>query len=664
MAYQPLHHKYRPQTFAQLVGQDAIATTLTQAIKTGKIAPAYLFAGPRGTGKTSSARIFAKSLNCLASEGPTPEPCGTCDSCQSIAAGSALDTIEIDAASNTGVDNIRELIERAQFAPVRARYKLYLIDEAHMLSAAAFNALLKTLEEPPARVVFVLATTDPQRVLPTIVSRCQRFDFRRIPLNDLSAHLEQIARLENIAIAPEALAGIAKLANGGLRDAESLLDQLSLLTGEIGLDRVWDLVGAIPEEASIALARAIRTGDVAAILTQSRALLDRGGEPTALLQGLAGIFRDLLVARVAPERADLVALAPPIWEQLAREAAAWEPDDIVAAQKTLRESEARLKNSAQPRLWLEITLLTLVGSAPEEPVVVSPLAAPLPATTPPAAVAPPPPVAALPNSQPNDGPPELSTAAEPVLPAPPAEETPNLEPLWRQVLEKLQPLATKALVAQHCRLLALTGASATVGVRNPNLLRLATSKKANLEAAFSEICQQPTVVQLQVAAAEFDAQDLATPKSPPAQPSDPSPVVAVSAAERRQPTAPPAPQHPPAEPQTEPPATPAADRPSFATDLSQLPTALQEAARALAGDFDGEPIDLGSRSQLADPPPPGDAPDDPDGFMDLSRDPGEDFGSSDGEVPFRRLPPRAGLWDSWEVAANRPGPISAKYLSF
>jgi DNA polymerase-3 subunit gamma/tau len=177
VSYEPLHHKYRPQIFADLVGQEAIATTLTQAIATQRIAPAYLFTGPRGTGKTSSARILAKSLNCIQNNIPTARPCGKCNVCLSITDNYAVDVIEIDAASNTGVDNIRDVIERAQFAPVQCRYKVYVIDECHMLSTAAFNSLLKTLEEPPPRVVFVLATTDPQRVLPTIISRCQRLIF-------------------------------------------------------------------------------------------------------------------------------------------------------------------------------------------------------------------------------------------------------------------------------------------------------------------------------------------------------------------------------------------------------------------------------------------------------------------------------------------------------
>ncbi|MGB7251963.1 MAG: DNA polymerase III subunit gamma/tau, partial [Phormidesmis sp.] len=238
--YEPLHHKYRPQTFAQLVGQRAIADTLTHAIEQNRIAPAYLFCGPRGTGKTSSARILAKSLNCLKVDAPTPMPCGQCDVCQAVSRGNALDIVEIDAASNTGVDNIRELIERAQFAPVQCRYKLYVLDEVHMLSAAAFNALLKTLEEPPDRVVFVLATTDPQRVLPTIISRCQRFDFRRIPLPAAIRHLSHIATEEAIEITPSAVQLVAQISQGGLRDAESLLDQLSLQADEITVETVWD----------------------------------------------------------------------------------------------------------------------------------------------------------------------------------------------------------------------------------------------------------------------------------------------------------------------------------------------------------------------------------------------------------------------------------------
>ena len=308
MSYEPLHHKYRPQTFGQLVGQDAIATTLTNAIRHRRIVPAYLFSGPRGTGKTSSARILAKSLNCLSAPQPTDQPCGSCEVCRGITNGSTLDVIEIDAASNTGVDNIRELIERAQFAPVQCRYKVYVIDECHMLSVAAFNALLKTLEEPPERVVFVLATTDPQRVLPTIISRCQRFDFRRIPLEAMVKHLQMIAEKEQIHITPEAVQMVAQIAQGGLRDAESLLDQLSLLSGEITVERVWDFVGAVPEQDLLRLLQAIANADSTAILDQTRALLNIGREPLIVLQNLAEFYRDLLIAKTAQQRSDLVKL--------------------------------------------------------------------------------------------------------------------------------------------------------------------------------------------------------------------------------------------------------------------------------------------------------------------------------------------------------------------
>ncbi|MFM7384135.1 MAG: DNA polymerase III subunit gamma/tau, partial [Microcystaceae cyanobacterium] len=348
MAYEPLHHKYRPQTFADLVGQEAIATTLTNALLSERIAPAYLFTGPRGTGKTSSARILAKSLNCIASPKPTPTPCGQCETCQAITRGSALDVIEIDAASNTGVDNIREIIERSQFAPVQCRFKVYVIDECHMLSTAAFNALLKTLEEPPDRVIFVLATTDPQRVLPTIISRCQRFDYRRIPLPSMVKHLRQIADQEQININDEAVTLVAQMANGGLRDAESLLDQLSLLSGTVTPEKVWDLVGAVPEQDLLVLLTAIASNQPAKVIDCCRQLLNRGREPLIVLQNLAAFYLNLLIAKTAPQRSDLVAVTAGTWEQLCQFAGHWETEVILAGQQRLKESEFQLRNSTQP----------------------------------------------------------------------------------------------------------------------------------------------------------------------------------------------------------------------------------------------------------------------------------------------------------------------------
>lgn len=360
MAYEPLHHKYRPQTFNDLVGQVAISNTLINAIKLEKIAPAYLFTGPRGTGKTSSARILAKSLNCLNSNQPTADPCGKCDVCQAIANGNALDVIEIDAASNTGVDNIREIIERSRFAPVQSRFKVYAIDECHMLSTAAFNALLKTLEEPPPQVVFILATTDPQRVLPTIISRCQRFDYRRIPIDSMVGHLQYIAKQEKIDITTEALTLNAQIANGGLRDAESLLDQLSLLPNQITVTDIWDLVGAVPEQDLLSLLIAIRKQSIEEILTQCRNLLDRGKEPLVLLQSLASFYLNLLTAKTTPQRQDLVAITETCWQQLLTEAEHWQVSEILGGQQQLKNAENQIKHSTQPRLWLEVTLLNLL----------------------------------------------------------------------------------------------------------------------------------------------------------------------------------------------------------------------------------------------------------------------------------------------------------------
>ncbi|HEY9888640.1 MAG TPA: DNA polymerase III subunit gamma/tau, partial [Candidatus Obscuribacterales bacterium] len=430
MGYEPLHHKYRPQTFTQLVGQDAIAQTLSHALEQQRIAPAYLFCGPRGTGKTSSARILAKSLNCLTQAVPSPHPCGACEVCRGINNGSILDIVEIDAASNTGVDNIRELIERAQFAPVQCRYKVYVIDECHMLSTAAFNALLKTLEEPPDQVIFVLATTDPQRVLPTIISRCQRFDFRRIPLEAMVGHLQMIAQQEAIAITEEAVRLVAQVAQGGLRDAESLLDQLSLLVPPVTAEKVWDLVGAVPERDLLALVQAIAADDSVATLDIARRLMDRGREPMIVLQNLAGFYRDLMIAKTAGTRNDLVAVTPPTWEMMQAFAQTLPLPLLLVGQQTLREAETQLRNTTQPRLWLEVTLMGLlpsaqVGGGKGERAIAPPPVAPAPAPAvrstpvpPPAPVAPPAPAAAPPPRV------AESPASPPAAPPPPPASVP------------------------------------------------------------------------------------------------------------------------------------------------------------------------------------------------------------------------------------------------
>ncbi len=360
-AYQPLHHKYRPQSFKALVGQEAIAATLNQALKTNRIAPAYLFSGPRGTGKTSSARILAKSLNCLKEPGPTPEPCGECELCEAISEGIAMDIIEIDAASNTGVENIRDLIERSKFAPVQARWKVYVIDECHMLSTAAFNALLKTLEEPPAKVVFILATTDPQRVLPTILSRCQRFDFRQIPINALTKHLEMIALKESILIENEALKLIAQRSEGGLRDAESLLDQLSLLPGKIKIETIWELLGAVPEKELLSVISALSEEDPLKLIESCRSLINKGRDPGSILQGITSILRDLVIVKLAPDKRDLCGVSNQFFEVLQKLSERINLEVLINWQAELKGAENQLRLSVRPSLWIEVLLLGLLA---------------------------------------------------------------------------------------------------------------------------------------------------------------------------------------------------------------------------------------------------------------------------------------------------------------
>ncbi len=359
--YQPLHHKYRPKTFDELIGQTAITSTLKQALIKNKIAPAYLFSGPRGTGKTSSARILAKSLNCLNSTTHTIEPCGTCEQCKTISNSVALDVIEIDAASNTGVDNIRELIEKSRFAPVQARWKVYVIDECHMLSSAAFNALLKTLEEPPKNTVFILATTDPQRLLPTIISRCQHFYFRQISEKDLTEYLHYIAKKEDISIEYDALKVIAQRAEGGLRDAESLLDQLSLLPQPIQLNDVYQFLGIVPINEIIGIANALIETDAIELISKIRLLIDEGREAMSILHGLASILRDLILIKIAPQRKELHSMPKNYSDSLNILSQKVSLETLYQYQKNLKSSEQNLKNSIQPRLWIEVLLLGMIN---------------------------------------------------------------------------------------------------------------------------------------------------------------------------------------------------------------------------------------------------------------------------------------------------------------
>ncbi|MGD1994437.1 MAG: DNA polymerase III subunit gamma/tau [Anaerolineae bacterium] len=353
---QALYRKWRPRTFQEIVGQEHVVRTLHNALATGRVHHAYLFAGPRGTGKTTTARLLAKAVNCEAPD-PANRPCNECTICEAVNNGRLMDLIEIDAASNTGVDDVRELRERVGFRPSVARYKVYVIDEVHMLSNAAFNALLKTLEEPPPHAIFVLATTEPHKILPTILSRCQRLDFRRIPLSAIVGRLEKIAEQEEIQADHAALTLVARQATGSMRDAESLLDQLAAYNaGGITVEEVRAALGTGSEEAVADLAAALAEGDVARGLTIINAAADQGTDPRQFARQVVQHLRALLLTRMGSQEVPLH-VPDELEETFRSQAAAFDPHDLARAVRLFSEAASEARAAWQPQLPLELAFV-------------------------------------------------------------------------------------------------------------------------------------------------------------------------------------------------------------------------------------------------------------------------------------------------------------------
>jgi DNA polymerase-3 subunit gamma/tau len=471
MSYQVIARKYRPQRFADVVGQEHVTQTLANAIAQKRIAHAYLFCGPRGTGKTTIARIFAKALNCTG--GPKIDFDDNDERVQEITDGRALDVLEIDGASNNGVEQVRELRETCKYSPANSAFKIYIIDEVHMLSTAAFNALLKTLEEPPAHVKFMFATTDPEKVLPTILSRCQRFDLRRIPAALITKHLAEIAGKEKVTIDAAALHAIARGADGGMRDAESTLDQLISFCGDkIEEADVLSMFGLAAQNQILQLSRAVLAGEVQTALTELNQLAQGGKDLGRLLSDLLNHFRNLLIYQVSRGDLNLLEVSEAEVAALKAQAALADAGGFTRVLEVLADAELRLRDAASKKILLEVTLLRAIearNALPLDAVLkqLNQLRAgqPAPAAVPPVQVQASVPARPAAAPAPAFSLREAVAAAAPIAPAPkvaapvaapPAIVAPvaagNLPELWARLVEavgKVSPFTRGYLVDAH-----------------------------------------------------------------------------------------------------------------------------------------------------------------------------------------------------------------------
>jgi len=366
--YRVMARRYRPQVFADVVGQDAIVTTLKNAIHNNKLAHAYLFCGSRGTGKTTLARLFAKALNC---QKPTAEgePCNQCSSCKEIAGGNSLDVLEIDGASHRGIDDIRQINETVGYAASSGKYKIYIIDEVHMLTKEAFNALLKTLEEPPEKVMFLFATTEPHKVLPTILSRCQRFNLNRIPSDKICSKLQSICKDLNITIEERALKSIADYAEGGLRDAESLLDQISAFhEGPITAKTVTDVLGLMPHDALFTIDAAGKEGKIAVAFDVAEQLFSQGKNMMHFIETLTEHYRTLLLVKLAGADAPFLSIANEEKQRYQQSASYYSQEQCLEILEYLVEMQAEIRFHPSPRIALETILMHIMRTHQAIPI--------------------------------------------------------------------------------------------------------------------------------------------------------------------------------------------------------------------------------------------------------------------------------------------------------